>query len=286
MLFALTTRSTLVKLRPRPARGKGEDEGVDSCVRTRAHAHTPAPKRQQTTCGAPSPSPHRSPPLSLTSFALSRRPFSSVTQISCCWSVVLRAFSVVQRVALVTHTVLILRIGRHHSNLINTMGDSGSKRDAAAGEEWGTPENESKRARTTSTEERRESRGASLGALVPVDGGNASAHGPQEIKEDTPTSTMVRLNVGGVRFTTTLGTLRKYNFSLLASIFSGRHNMLQFDENGDVFLTATPCSLASFFSSCAKVCKIDFLFCLLWLAIAMAFPLQLVSRRLGCVLHA
>ena len=62
----------------------------------------------------------------------------------------------------------------------------------------------------------------------------------QEIREDTPTCTIVYLNVGGARFMTTLGTLRKYPDSLLGAMFSGRHNMLQYDDRGYFFIDRDP----------------------------------------------
>ena len=61
----------------------------------------------------------------------------------------------------------------------------------------------------------------------------------QEITEKTPANAIVRLNVGGVRFSTTLGTLRKYPDSFLGAMFSSRHR-LECDARGDVFIDRDP----------------------------------------------
>ena len=61
-----------------------------------------------------------------------------------------------------------------------------------------------------------------------------------EIREDTPNDTIVPLNVGGLGFMTTLGTLRKYPDSFLGAMFSGRHSNLKRDETGAVFLDRDP----------------------------------------------
>ena len=58
--------------------------------------------------------------------------------------------------------------------------------------------------------------------------------------ENPPNDTIVPLNVGGVRFVTTLGTLRKYPDSFLGAMFSGRHRNLKKDETGAVFLDRDP----------------------------------------------
>ena len=79
-------------------------------------------------------------------------------------------------------------------------------------------------------------------AIVPAasDAMGSGAAAAQEIKEDTPTSTIVRLNVGGVRFSTTLGTLRKYPDSFLGAMFSDRHGNLQSDESGTIWIDRDP----------------------------------------------
>jgi hypothetical protein len=43
------------------------------------------------------------------------------------------------------------------------------------------------------------------------------------------------LNVGGYIFTTSLSTLQKYEDSMLAVMFSGRHDIVK-DENGHYFI--------------------------------------------------
>ena len=68
--------------------------------------------------------------------------------------------------------------------------------------------------------------------------GSLAAH-HVDIREDTPNDTTVALNVGGLHFTTTLGTLRKYPDSYLGAMFSGRH-ALKRDETGAVLLDRDP----------------------------------------------
>ena len=69
---------------------------------------------------------------------------------------------------------------------------------------------------------------------------SSAAHHHVEIRKDTPNDTIVPLSVGGVRFVTTLGTLRKYPDSFLGAMFSGRHSNLARDETGAVFLDRDP----------------------------------------------
>ncbi|CAF4281395.1 unnamed protein product, partial [Adineta steineri] len=46
---------------------------------------------------------------------------------------------------------------------------------------------------------------------------------------------VIDLNVGGCRYTTSLSTLRKYEDSLLAVMFSGRYDLIK-DEHGNIFI--------------------------------------------------
>jgi hypothetical protein len=46
---------------------------------------------------------------------------------------------------------------------------------------------------------------------------------------------VINLNVGGYLFTTSLSTLSKYEDSMLAVMFSGRHEIVR-DENGRYFI--------------------------------------------------
>lgn len=46
---------------------------------------------------------------------------------------------------------------------------------------------------------------------------------------------VISLNVGGYLFTTSLSTLQKYEDSMLAVMFSGRHEIVK-DENGRYFI--------------------------------------------------
>ena len=46
---------------------------------------------------------------------------------------------------------------------------------------------------------------------------------------------VVNLNVGGYLFTTSLSTLTKYEDSMLAVMFSGRHDIVR-DESGRYFI--------------------------------------------------
>ena len=46
---------------------------------------------------------------------------------------------------------------------------------------------------------------------------------------------VISLNVGGYIFTTSLSTLLKYEDSMLAVMFSGRHDIVK-DENGHYFI--------------------------------------------------
>ena len=46
---------------------------------------------------------------------------------------------------------------------------------------------------------------------------------------------VIRLNVGGERYTTTLGTLTKFPNSMLGAMFNGKHNAVK-DENGEYFI--------------------------------------------------
>ncbi|XP_078682332.1 BTB/POZ domain-containing protein KCTD7-like isoform X1 [Branchiostoma floridae x Branchiostoma belcheri] len=50
---------------------------------------------------------------------------------------------------------------------------------------------------------------------------------------------IIRLNVGGTHFTTALSTLRKYENSMLAAMFSGRHHV-QMDEERRYFIDSDP----------------------------------------------
>ncbi|XP_035691953.1 BTB/POZ domain-containing protein KCTD7-like [Branchiostoma floridae] len=50
---------------------------------------------------------------------------------------------------------------------------------------------------------------------------------------------IIRLNVGGTHFTTALSTLRKYENSMLAAMFSGRH-LVEMDEEGRYFIDSDP----------------------------------------------
>lgn len=44
------------------------------------------------------------------------------------------------------------------------------------------------------------------------------------VTEETPDDVIITLNVGGTRFETALGNLRKYPDSMLGAMFSGRHD--------------------------------------------------------------
>ena len=62
---------------------------------------------------------------------------------------------------------------------------------------------------------------------------------PTKITADSPPDQLVAINCGGTRFETTLGTLRKYPESMLAGMFSGRHE-LKMDDSGAVFINRNP----------------------------------------------
>ncbi|XP_019640693.1 PREDICTED: BTB/POZ domain-containing protein KCTD7-like [Branchiostoma belcheri] len=62
-----------------------------------------------------------------------------------------------------------------------------------------------------------------------------SANEEQNVESASTFPKVIDLNVGGVHFTTSLSTLRKYEDSMLAAMFSGRHNVVK-DASGCYFI--------------------------------------------------